>query len=246
MAAQLKTTNTSEYDLFREYRKNGTVELRNEIIHTYIYIAEILSRRFINRGIEYDDIYQVACMGLIYAVERFDPDRGVKFATFATPTIMGEIRRHFRDKGSFIRIPRKLYEIFYRAERIKRRYDSPVSEERIARALGIPTDVLRSAYEAGDSAFVHSLEYEADADGSLVLSNLIGSDENGFMVVEDSDFVEYCMSELSKEEKEFVRRRFYDEESQSKIAADWQVSQMYISRMEKKILNKLKNLYFRD
>ncbi|MEE0944235.1 MAG: sigma-70 family RNA polymerase sigma factor [Clostridia bacterium] len=246
MAAQLKTTNTSEYDLFSEYRKRGTVELRNEIVHTYIYIAEILSRRFINRGIEYDDIYQVACMGLIYAVERFDPDRGVKFATFATPTIMGEIRRHFRDKGSFIRIPRKLYEIFYRAERIKRRYDSPVSEERIARTLRIPADVLRSAYEAGDSAFVHSLEYEADADGALVLSNLVGHDENGFMMVEDSDFIEYCMSELSEGEKEFVRRRFYNEESQSKIAADWQVSQMYVSRMEKKILKKLKNLYFRD
>lgn len=246
MATQLKTNNTSEYDLFAEYRDNGTVELRNKIVDTYIYIAEILSRRFINRGIEYDDIYQVACMGLIYAVERFDPDRGVKFATFATPTIMGEIRRYFRDRGSFIRIPRKLYEIFYRAELIKRRSDSSVSEKRIARALRIPTDVLRSAYEAGDSAFVHSLEYEADADGALVLSNLVGHDENGFMMVEDSDFIDYCLSTLTEKEQDFIRRRFYEEQSQSKIAEDWQVSQMYVSRMEKKILKKLKNLYFRD
>lgn len=246
MAAQMKTTNTNEYELFARYQANPTVELRNKIVDTYIYIAEILSRRFINRGIEYDDIYQVACMGLIYAVERFNPDRGVKFATFATPTIMGEIRRHFRDKGSFIKIPRKLYEIFYRAERIKRQYDSPVSEERIARALMIPSDVLRSAYEAGDSAFVHSLEYEADADGTLVLSNLLGHDESGFMMVEDSDFIEYCMQNLSEGEKEFIRRRFYNEESQNKIAADWQVSQMYVSRMEKKILKKLRNMYFRD
>ncbi len=246
MAAQLKNTKTSEYDLFAEYRAAGTTELRNKIVDSYIYIAEILSRRFVNRGIEYDDIYQVACMGLIYAVERFDPDRGVKFATFATPTIMGEIRRHFRDKGSFIRIPRKLYEVFYRAELIKRRYDSTVSEERLARALRIPIDVLRSAYEAGDSAFVHSLEYEADADGALVLSDIVGHDENGFMMVEDSDFIDYCLSTLSEREREFLHRRFYDEESQSKIAADWQVSQMYISRMEKKILKKLKSLYFRD
>lgn len=246
MAAQMKTTNTNEYELFARYQANPTVELRNKIVDTYIYIAEILSRRFINRGIEYDDIYQVACVGLIYAVERFNPDRGVKFATFATPTIMGEIRRHFRDKGSFIKIPRKLYEIFYRAERIKRQYDSPVSEERIARALMIPSDVLRSAYEAGDSAFVHSLEYEADADGTLVLSNLLGHDESGFMMVEDSDFIEYCMQNLSEGEKEFIRRRFYNEESQNKIAADWQVSQMYVSRMEKKILKKLRNMYFRD
>lgn len=246
MAAQLRNTAECEYDLFAEYRLNKTTELRNKIVDAYIYIAEILSRRFINRGIEYDDIFQVACMGLIYAVERFDPDRGVKFATFATPTIMGEIRKYFRDRGSFIRIPRKLYEIFYRAERIKRHYDSPVSEERLARALQIPAEALRGAYEAGDSAFMHSLEFEADADGALVTGNLVGHDDGGFMMVENADFIEYCLSTLSEREADFLRRRFYNEESQSKIAADWQVSQMYISRMEKKILKKLRNLYFRD
>ncbi len=246
MAAQLKSPAVNEYELFSQYCKNGDIELRNRIVDSYIYIAEILSRRFINRGIEYDDIFQVSCMGLIYAVERFDPDRGVKFATFATPTIMGEIRKYFRDKGNFIRIPRKLYEIFYKAERIKRRYDSPVSEQRIARALNIPADTLKNAYEAGGCSFVQSLEQEADADGALVLSNLIGHDENGYMMVEDSDFIEYCLSTLTEREAQFLHKRFYKEESQSKIAADWNVSQMYISRLEKKILKKLRNLYFRD
>ena len=116
MAAQLKEINTNEYDLFSEYRKSGSTELRNKIVNLHIYIAEILSRRFIDRGIEYDDIFQVACMGLIYAVERFDPDRGVKFATFATPTVLGEIRRFLRDKAKCIKIPRKMYEIFCKAE----------------------------------------------------------------------------------------------------------------------------------
>lgn len=246
MAAQLKEINTTEYELFDEYRRVRSTELRNKIVNAYIYIAEILSRRFIDRGIEYDDIYQVACMGLIFAVERFDPDRGVKFATFATPTIMGEIRRHFRDKGSFIKIPRKLYEIFYRAERIKRRYDSTVTGEGLARALAIPHETLEKAYAAGDSAFVHSLEYEAYADGTLMLGNLVGHDEGGFMMIENADFLEYCLSTLSDKEREFVQRRFYNEESQSKIASDWNVSQMYVSRMEKKILKKLRSLYFRD
>ena len=246
MAAQLKEINTNEYDLFSEYRRTGSTELRNKIVNLHIYIAEILSRRFIDRGIEYDDIFQVACMGLIYAVERFDPDRGVKFATFATPTIMGEIRRHFRDKGSFIKIPRKLYEIFYRAERIKRRYDSAETGEGIARALSIPVETLEKAYAAGDTAFVHSLEYEAYADGTLMLGNLVGADEGGYMMVENSDFLEYCFSKLTEKEREFVERRFYREESQSKIAIDWNVSQMYVSRMEKKVLKKLRSLYFRD
>ena len=246
MAANLKSPTQNEYDLFSEYKRTKDIALRNRLVDAHIYIAEILSRRFINRGTDYDDIYQIACMGLIYAVERFDPDRGVKFATFATPTIMGEIRKYFRDKGSFIRIPRKLYEIFYKAERIRRKYDSSASCERIARTLQISPQMLEDAYQSGGSSFVRSLEYEADADGSLVLSNLIGHDEGGFMMVEDSDFIEYCISKLSPREAEFLQRRFYDEQSQSTIAEAWGVSQMYVSRMEKRILKKLRNLYFKD
>ena len=93
MALELKTPKKSEYELFSQYRQTRDKALRDEIVENYIYIAEILSRRFINRGIEYDDIYQVACMGILQAVERFDPDRGIKFATFATPTVFGEIRK---------------------------------------------------------------------------------------------------------------------------------------------------------
>lgn len=246
MAAQINNLPEREYDLFCEYRRTADTQLRNRIVISYLYIAEILSRRFINRGIDYDDIFQIASMGLIYAVERFDPDRGVTFATFATPTVMGEIRRYFRDKGNFIRIPRRLYDIFYKAERIKRRYDSASSEQRIARALQIPPEVLREAYETGGSAFVRSLEYEADADGGLVLSNLIGYDEDGYMMVERADFIEYCVSQLTKREAELLRRRFEGEESQSAIAESWGVSQMYVSRMEKKMLKKLRRLYFKD
>ncbi len=246
MAAQLNSLTDNEYDLFCEYFKTRDIELRNRLVNSHLYIAEILSRRFINRGIEYDDIFQIACMGLIYAVERFDPNRGVKFATFATPTIMGEIRKYFRDKGSFIRIPRRLYEVFYKAERIKRRYDSEVSEERIARALQIPAETLADAYKSGGSAFIRSLEYEADADGSLLLSNLIGQDDGGFLMIEDADFIDYCLSSLSEREAELLHRRFYAEESQSAIAKDWNVSQMYVSRMEKRVLKKLRNLYFKD
>lgn len=246
MAVQIQGRREEEYELFTEYRRTGDKSIRNEIVDSYMYIAEILSRRFVNRGIEYEDIFQIACIGLIYAVERFNPDRGVKFATYATPTVMGEIRKYFRDRGSFIRIPRKLYEIFYKAERLKRHYDGAETEDRVARVLQIPAEVVREAYRAGESAFVHSLECEADADGSLVLANLVGVDDGGYLMIEDNDFVEYCMQTLSEREREFVRRRFYDEESQSSIAEDWQVSQMYISRYEKKILKKLRNLYFRD
>ena len=97
MAVLKQKTYNKECELFSEYRQTGDKKLRNEIVEKYLYIAQILSKRFVNRGIDYDDIYQVAVLGIIYAVDRFDPDRGVAFATYATPTVLGEIRRYFRD-----------------------------------------------------------------------------------------------------------------------------------------------------
>ena len=98
--------------LFKEYRENPTRENRNRIVNKYLYLPEIISKKFLNRGLDYDDIYQIGCVALIKAVERFDPDKGVKFVSFAAPTILGEIKRYFRDKASVIRIPRRIYEIY--------------------------------------------------------------------------------------------------------------------------------------
>ena len=101
----------NETELFEEYRKNHDLSVREEIVQRYVYIAEIIAKKFTktnrsyNNGMDFDDIYQVACLGLIYAADRFDPDKGVKFASFATPTIIGEVRRYFRDKGFFMKVP---------------------------------------------------------------------------------------------------------------------------------------------
>lgn len=241
----LEKPDVREYELFSEYRRTGDIHLRDKIVSSYMYIAEILSRKFVNRGIDYDDIYQVASMGVLYAVERFDPDRGVKFATYATPTVMGEIRRYFRDKGNFVRIPRRLYEVFYRAERIKRT-SADLTEAELARRLNLPDEVIREANDLGDMSFVKSLEYEAFADGSLSLSNLIGAEDNHFLMLENKDFIDYCMKQLNDTERKFVRLRYSDEMSQKEIAKIFGISQMQVSRMEKSILKKLRNLYFRD
>lgn len=237
---------TSEYELFSRYRKTKDIKLRDEIVSSYIYIAEILSRKFINHGVEYDDIYQVACMGILYAVERFDPDKGVKFATFATPTVMGEIRKYFRDKGSFIRIPRRLYEIFYKAEKIRRASADGISQQELARMLNIPEKLLDNVYAMGDISFIRSLEYEAYSDSEMTFSNVVGADDNNYLMIEDKDFVSYCMSKLTEQEREFVKYRYYDEMTQKEISEIMDMSQMQVSRLEKKILKKLRNLYFRD
>lgn len=245
MAVLKAETELSEYELFSEYRRTGDVKLRDEIVELYIYIAEILSRKFVNRGVEYDDIYQVACMGILFAVERFDPDRGVKFATFATPTVLGEIRKYFRDKGNFIRIPRRLYEVFYKAEKI-RRGSSGMSNAEIARILNLPEKLVEEAYDWGDGSFIKSLEYEAYADGAMSLSNVIGADDKHFLMIENNDFLNFCMSRLSEEEREFIEWRYNREMSQKEIAEIKDTSQMQVSRFERKLLKKLKNLYFRD
>ncbi len=236
---------TSEYEMFSRYRETKDTKLRDEIVSSYIYIAEILSRKFVNRGVEYDDIYQVACLGILYAVERFDPDKGVKFATFATPTVMGEIRKYFRDKGNFIRIPRRLYEVFYKAEKI-RRMSNEISQEEIARILNIPEKTLESIYEIGDASFIKSLEYEAYADGEMTLANVVGTDDKNYLMIEDKDFVDSCMKNLTNEEREFVKYRYYEEKSQKEISEIMGTSQMQISRMEKKVLKKFRTMYFKD
>lgn len=102
----------SDRDLFIKYRESNDVNIRNEIVSRYTYLAEILAKKFVNRGVEYDDLFQVACVALINAVERFDVDVKVKFVSFATPTIIGEIQRYFRDKASIIRVPRRIYEVY--------------------------------------------------------------------------------------------------------------------------------------
>jgi len=238
---------TVEYDLFSEYKRTKDKKIREELMNSYLYIAEILSRKFINRGIEYDDIFQVACMGVMYAIDRFDPDRGVQFATFATPTVLGEIRKYFRDKGNFIRVPRTLYEIFYKAERIRRAADGKQrTPEEIARILNLNEKTVRRAYEIGDKSFIESLEFEAYADGPMNLANTIGREDNEILMIEEDDFIRYCMTRLTNRESEFVKLRYYEECTQSKIAEKWGISQMQVSRFERNLLKKLNGMYFKE
>ena len=247
MAVLKQKTYNEEYELFSNYRQTGDKKLRNEIVEKYLYIAQILSKRFVNRGIDYDDIYQVAVLGIIYAVDRFDPDRGVSFATYATPTVLGEIRKYFRDKGNFIRVPRALCTLFYRAERI--RYSSggdALTKEELARRLNISVSDLDKAYEVGDASFIRSLEYEANTDGALSISNVIGSDDSDFLMIEDKDFVEYAMQQLSKEERNVIDKRYYKGFTQQMVADEEGISQMKVSRIEKGVLKKLRDLYFHN
>ena len=215
--------------LFERYKKTKDNEIRNEIIDRYTYVARIAAKRFCGRGIDYDDLYQVACIGLLYAVERFDISKGVKFTTFAAPTVIGEIKKYFRDKGNFIRVPRRLYEIFSKAHRIHMansgEQESAQSDVALPQMVSIESEIL-----GNDMRF----------------ENTLGQTDEGFLLVEDKDFVDNCMRLLSGDEREFVHKRYYEEKSQKQIASDMGVSQMCISRMERRLLKKLRNMYFKE
>lgn len=236
---------TEDYTLFKKYKETGDKAVRDKIVMEHTYMAKILALRFRGYGIDFDDIYQVACVGLVIAVERYDPDRGVQFATFATPTIMGELRRFMRDKSTCIKIPRRLYEIFCRAETIKRQSENLTIDE-IAKRLGIPVETVAEAYRVGDVAFIKSLEDEAYADGGLSVSSMLGFDDEGFTVIENRDFMRYCMSKMTKKESELLKERFYNGKTQAELAKKWNVSQMYVSRLEKKVVEKFRELYIND
>lgn len=232
----------TEYELFKKYKDTGDKKIRDELVEKYTYMARILAHRFDRCGVEYDDVYQVACMGVVLALERFDPDRGVRFATFATPTVMGEIRRFLRDKARCIKIPRKLYEVLCRAESICKT-DGRLSAAELAGMLDVPEETVLEAYRVGDSAFIKSLEDVVYADGGLSISGMVGYDEDGFTVIENRDFMKYCMEKLSEKELDVFRLRFYDGKTQRQAADKMGVSQMYVSRTEQKIIGKLKKIY---
>ncbi|MBE7035206.1 MAG: sigma-70 family RNA polymerase sigma factor [Ruminococcaceae bacterium] len=235
-----------EQALFLQYQSTKDKALLSEIMETYSYITEILSRRFVGKGLEYDDIYQSASIGLMHAAKRFDPARGVRFVTFATPTILGEIKRLFRDKGNCIRVPRRLYEIFSRANKLRNeelvKTGKLPDRSELSQALGISVEQLAQALYWGDNQTIQSLEQPVEGQ-EAILADCIGMEDNEFLMIENRDFVESFLKTLSAQEQEFVKLRFYEEMTQTQIAQKMNTSQMNISRMEKKVLAHLRGMY---
>ena len=231
----------AENELFKEYFKTHDKKIRDELVDRYTYIAKILAYRMRSKGVDYDDLYQVACMGIVLAIDRFDPDRGIEFATFATPTVMGELKKFLRDKVHLIRMPRKLYDILSRAESIKRENEN-ISLQELSKKLNIPTELLHEAYSAGDSNFIKSLDGEIFSDFDTSLSGFVGYDDNGFALVENRDFIDYCLSQLSDKEQALFKHRFLDGKTQTETAKMMNLSQMSVSRLEKKVVAKIKNI----
>ncbi|MFA5525160.1 MAG: SigB/SigF/SigG family RNA polymerase sigma factor [Tissierellales bacterium] len=238
-------TKLTSKELFKIYSENKDYHIREELIKRHLYIAEILSKKYVNRGIDYDDIYQVACVGLIYAVDRYDISKGYEFSSFATPTIIGEIKKHFRDKGWAIRVPRRIQELSKKINvskntLIQTLQRTPTVAE-LAEYLQCTSEDILEAMEASKVYTPHSLDVAFDSNGEdkdINLAELIGEDDKYFMTIENNDFLKKNIEKLNDMEKKILYDRYFNKKTQFQIANELNISQMTVSRMEKKIIEK--------
>ena len=232
----------TESELFQRYRETGDVSLRDEIVEQYLYIAKVLAKKFVGRGVEYDDLFQVASLALVKGIDRFDESRGVKFSTFITPTITGEIKNYFRDHARLIHLPRRITELRSAVRRTVEELTSaagkkPTAQE-IATVLGVTEEEVLDAMEAGG---VVSLDRTAKDGEDMSYHSVLASDGDEFEKIENREALFAALKDLTESEREMVRFRFGQELSQAETARRMGVSQMYICRMERKVLEKLRD-----
>ncbi|MET3617768.1 RNA polymerase sigma-B factor [Peptoniphilus olsenii] len=241
-----RLTKEERKELFREYYEEKDQEIRDILIEEHLYIAEILSKKYTNRGIDYDDIFQIASIGLIYAIERFDPTKGFEFSSFATPTIIGEIKKYFRDNGWTIRVPRRIQELSKKIANatttLSQKYQKTPTIEDIAEFLGSTPEEIMEAMEASKVYTPQSLDvtYESGSENEFSLADLIGEDESYFDKIETNDFFKKAMKNLDDVEKKILLDRYFNKRTQVAIAKELNISQMTVSRIEKKVLGKMK------
>jgi RNA polymerase sigma-B factor len=222
--------------------------LRNELVVAHLNLVRYLAVKFANRGEALDDLIQVGTVGLLKAIDRFDLERGVEFTTYATPTIVGEIKRYFRDKGWAVKVPRRLQELNLSVNRaiekltVKLGHSPTVTE--LAQHLGASEEDILEAQELGQAYNLLSLDTELNGDGdkkSQTLADYVGQNDAGLELLEDRANLERAFQVLTGRERVILYLRFYESVSQTEIAKRLNVSQMHVSRLQQKALEKLKN-----
>ena len=249
MASQERLPREELRELHRRYRVSADPaerdQIRDQLVRSYHDFVYFLARKFANRGEPIDDIVQVGYLGLIKAIERFDPDLGYEFTTFATLTVAGEIKRYFRDKGTAIRFPRRLQELRQSVVRINELMKNELGREpsvaEIGERLGVPGDDVVEAIEMGPAYAPVSLDAGVGEGGDgKGVADTIGSKDPELDRVEMRDVLNRAMEHLSPRERSIMAMRFYEEMSQSEIARRLGISQMHVSRLQRAALEQLR------
>jgi RNA polymerase sigma-B factor len=232
--------------LLERLHRHGDVGAREALVERFLPLARQLARRYQHGGEQLDDLVQVASLGLLKAIDRFDPARETAFSSFAVPTILGELKRHFRDKGWAVRVPRDLQELAVRVDRVtedlSRQLGRAPSIAEVAGSIGTTAEQVLEAREASAAYRAVSLDRPRDEedDGDVGLADSVGGDDPGFGVAEDSATVERLMRVLSEREREVLRLRFVEDLTQAEIGARVGVSQMHVSRLIRSAIGELR------
>ena len=233
--------------LFERYHAERDPGVRDELVLAHENLAIYLARKFADRGEPLEDVIQVAQIGLLKAIDRYDATRGIEFTTYATPTIVGEIKRHFRDKLWAVRVPRRLRELNYAlmrtVEDLSQRLGRSPAIPEIAAAAGIPFDDVLEAMEVGRAYSLASLDAETadgDDDRGAALSDSVGAEDPVLESLEDRATLDAALGRLPERAREVVRLRFYEDLSQAEIARRLGISQMHVSRVLRDALARLR------
>lgn len=232
-------------ELFRLYKQEGDEEAREQLVVSHLNLVRFLANKFKNRGEPFDDLMQVGTIGLIKAIDRFDPARGLEFTTFATPTIMGEIKRHFRDKGWSVRVPRRLQELSAKVnqttDELTRELQRPPSVAEVAERLEVSVDEVLEAMESSSAYSSVPLEgtgQGADEDAPSIIDHYATEDE-GLATSDDRMTIEDAIAGFTPREQDVMRMRFDQGMTQAEIAERLGISQVQVSRMLRKSLKQV-------
>jgi len=230
--------------LLEQYARSRDTLLRDRLVEGYLPLARAVARKFAGRGVELEDLEQVAAIALMKAIDRFEPDRGFRFVTYAVPTITGELRNHLRDRGGLMRMPRDLRQRLYQLSQVQEAFEheylrAPTAAE-LAQRMGItPEEVLTILSMRTQNDYV-SLDTPVGEDGDTRLEDMLGSSDSGYEQLERRDWMEWILSKVSETEKEMLLLRYRDGLGQRETAKRLGVSQMQISRLERRVLSRLR------
>jgi RNA polymerase sigma-B factor len=239
-------TPTDDKQLLRRYHQEGDLQAREQLIERYMSLVRSLARRYAYRGEQLDDLVQIGAIGLIKAIDRFDLERGVELTTYATPNIIGEIKRHFRDKGWSVRVPRGLQELNVQISKLVEQLTvqfgrSPTIPE-LAEASGVQEEAVLEALESGRAYSSVSLSPGggSDEDGELDPLESLGSEEHEYEISEDRAVLAPGFKVLDERERRILHLRFFRGLTQSQIAEQVGISQMHVSRLIRRSLEKIR------
>ena len=241
-----KTSGKSAWDkektreLFRRFKEEGDMDAREKLVMSHLNLVRFIANKFKNRGEPIDDLVQVGYLGLLKAIDRFDPARGLEFTTFATPTIMGEIKRHFRDKGWSVRVPRRLQELSAKVNQATDTLTSQLQRSptiaEIAEYLDATVDEVLEAMESS-SAYSSPSGMEDD-DAPSVIDRYATEDEE-LAFTDDRIIIEEALASFSPREREVIEMRFLQGMTQIEIAEKLGISQVQVSRLLRRTLKKI-------